>query len=296
MANATATPMTMTQKIVAIAVAIIIISTVAAPVIQDLQDGESTILSNTGSRFSLVEADEKITVSTIDSFACINGVSIRSLFPDAATTVLTILSDVVVANIYYTNDTYSNCYITSPELFPEATNFSQTLSTGTLVFDNGVVTFTDAEENSTSAAYDYVFIPDTDGDYGSWLYSGSTGFDQPIYVDSGKKIYAYYRTTGNALSASGTLDDMNVNLMVRSGAIDEETTMTLDYQNLSNGTNLLESMSFDPSFSGSVSVLAPLKYTVTEDVEQASLFGVILLLLFLVPVMMAVRMIALRRN
>ena len=288
--------MTTTQKIIAIAVTIIIISTVAAPVIQDIETGYTAEEMNTGSRFSLASTSEVITINKIDGFACINGVSIRSIFPDVASTVLAIVSDSMVANLYFQSGTYANLYVTSPDLFPDASNYTKEIAGGTIVFDSGTVTYTsEDEETVTSTTYEYVFVPDQDGNYGSWSSSGGT-FTDPIYVDSGKSVYLYYRTTNNILSASGTLDSISSNFFVNSGSLDTDTEITMNYEHLANGSNRLDSVSFSPSFLGSVSILAPLKYTTVTNIEDSGLFGVIMILLFLVPLMMAVRMITLRRN
>lgn len=298
MATATATPMTLTQKIVAIAVTIIIISTVALPIIDDSEIEEKKITQNVGQRFSMLEPDDSktYTITYSSGNIIVNGVTYETSVFDTV-----VYSDAIVVDVHN-----SNLRVASADYLE---------NTLQVVINGGTITYTNTSNVDRSVTYSWALIVQANGDYGLFK-QGTT-----VYVNESSKII-YARTNTNLSNSdltpssitvrnvmSGTFNDMKSDFAVAtseditsvelSGFITDVTEVSKEVYSITPGTNTLSIIAdtnlgeySNPSLAMSL-IAAPLSYYYYGD---SNMFGVVAIILMLVPLMMAVRMIALKRN
>lgn len=304
MATSTANAMTLSQKVIAIAVTIIIISIVAIPVIQDVQEGNAVAENNTGESVRL--ASSNVTVSFSDGVHYLNNVALPS---DLAVNTAVAYSDnlAIVINA-------SGFVIYDYSIPGNWTTTNATIS-------NGIYSSVDTSAVEHTGAVDGVL-------YGYSVTGNIGNFKQLSFnVDKDKEISGYIRATvwdpqQTILSIRGyfhgTVNDLHfeyavdythsprVNLDISKIAIS-----LIDYELSEDGLSYIVnpgvSVTYtDPDgvvWAGSTGVtaieyqlFAPIQYHILDSDGVNPLINVIPVILILVPLMMAVRMMALRRN
>lgn len=303
MAAAQNMAMTSTQKIIAIAVTIIIISTVAIPIIDDLQDQQTTVVQNTTEKYvSSANTDGAVTLSFVGTSFYVNGVETDK--PTWA--VLAASPKMILAS--------SGATATTMQLITKDLRVVIT----SLTWNNGNVSYVagDSTEGTVSDVGDIFYVAKK-GDYG--LFYGTTD-DYHINVDQKALVVAHKGWASTSPAFDGVFELKNGEFTASDFTL-EANTLTYgepfaDVTTWSFGGSIVKdgdspnyvvsplSLTYvNPSNSTSytdvgVYVFAPLAYNIisSEDASMINLIGIIPIILILVPLMMAVRMMALKRN
>lgn len=296
--------MTLTQKIIAIAVTIIIISTVALPVISDAETETKTGSNASVMGFALT--DSKITGSV--------SITINSDYnPVVGSYVLTTvgMKYIVVGDTFAIRHTTSASY--HDKLFVDDITSHTSISTTSVTIGPTSVTFTDTSEVSHTLTYNTCMYASESGKYG--FFSGSSTF----YVNSDSQIYTCMgvsatnsNLTPTSISiygvCSGTIAGLTnymnfttqntVTSMVITGVPPTEAVGNGSYAIVANSSIPYTAVTNLGTYSGNgtTGFIAPLAYDYESGNDYATLFNVVSIMLILVPLMIAVRMIALKRN
>lgn len=301
MAAAQTMAMTMTQKIVAIAVTIIIISTVALPIIDDAEAGIKVVTQNTGQTFSMVEQDNSTdyTITYISS----SSVSINGVIYPINTYDIILYSDGLTVDI-----AASNMRVTTPDYLENTTE---------IVLSGGTATYTNTSSIEHTADYSWFLIMNTTGNYGlfrsgeifineeSTLYytRANTSFTNSDLDPSSVNARGYVMagTFDNLKSVFAQSNTTGVTSIELSGKITGVTEVSKGVYSVKVGTNKIDAVAdtnlgeyTNTAIAMSI-IAAPLNYYYYDD-SSTSMFGIVAIMLILVPVMLAVRMITLRRN
>jgi len=275
--------MTMTQKIIAIAVTIIIISTVAIPVIGDLQNQQYSIVQNTDSRYSSLDTPT-FSIEVSNSVVSLDGTNVDDI---VGSQPLYIATDKFFIRSLLSSDTHSSVSVFGP--LAGSPDYSITVKS--IVSDNGSVTITDTSNNEYTATISWAFVPNSNGNYGMFEPNNS----RTLYIDADADVILVNALTSSQMVTYGKFTELNILFKLTSGTMVTTGTFTAvptehiteggDYY-VYNGQN------------GVNAVFAPLSYHVLNDDNKGlfNLIGIIPIILILVPVMIAVRMITLRRN
>lgn len=279
-------------SVVAIAIIVLIVSTVAVPVIEDAQNNVAVEKQMSGQLYSAVGTKETITLGYSGSFPTFNGIEMPNLYPDQ--TRYMILTDTAIAVCEYTQQAWTPWYVKTNNLL---TNTPIDDVGYSVLFENGTLTVTAASTSLTT--YSWLMVPDKNGDYGVWNYT-----ERPWFVDDDSIIYLGLNLNAITYVASGTLDALTVNLFIENGVLGNDVTVNVTSAPTADGqSNVLSGLSLDNAgttveLRNFAKIFVPLKYHVIDDSGEAlyNLIGILPILLFLVPVMFAVRMIQTRRN
>lgn len=285
-------------SVVAIAIIVLIVSTVALPVIEDSQNELKTVRQNAGYTFSVADGSTtSVVMALTESTLTINGREYEpteNMIPMLSNSFFVqVKSGVFVVNV---NDSY---YITSQ-----------------LTASNGVLSFV-ADSQDVSITFGTLYWFDNNGKFG-YFTSGQ------IYVNSSSRIIMAIETaianeslTPNVLYISGSFVGTISGMVQNTMRVDQgnllSTSLSLQSERVdgqddvyridlsSPSTFTISGTTEDGTYStttGNYCVIAPIEYyIVTEsDYSMINLFNVLPIILFLVPVMLAVRMIQTRRN
>lgn len=259
--------------IVGVFVAVLVIATVAVPVVEDAQDQTRTVYNNgTEMNFSLVDKTEPITIvkNANDSSITLNGVVVEKgvynyLF----------FSEQVFIRLESESST-NVLFLGTPSsivLISEDRSFNATFSGETLSYSiNG------ATENTidgiTSA---YVYAPD--GDY--------------VSAAAGTGLYVNDLAQLSTSQIVGTASSIVYHGVLNNGQLDVKYEEVEGYKNLFKVTGA--SATVNGSEIDFISFIVPksvIGFTEVGGETAYYLLGVVVLILFLVPIMMIVRMIA----
>lgn len=288
--------MTTTQKIIAIAVTIIIISTVALPVINDMTDDEKVTFKNDSYYYAdLVKDTNTHTITLASGVWTIDGVVLESKgidFPALVTDKGVIASGGTVANIMLAGNTWAYTSVSA--------------LTATVDPSTKTVSITDVTAGTTVDDFDFTYsnVCFLAGNSGQYASVATTALPQEVYVSGLDDVLVLGCSSSNdwalrfgdtSYSYKGeTSIEIHADLTAVSGYDDVYTfsltnnVSTSDaYLVLDGDTNLRANFVFVP---------ATVTAIVENDSQYTNLISVIPILLILVPLMMAVRMIALRRN
>ena len=290
MAAAQNMAMTTTQKIIAIAVTIIIISTVAIPVIDDiLDDTEVTVHQNAAMRYQL---DTRITADTAISYSggvCTIGSTVIDFNPYPGSYPL-IITDTFVVTLW---DADVLGIISDGRI--------DNVTTATL--SASAISFVDSLSNPVSISYSAIdCIASNSGIYGAFPYSYQFYFNKDANLIS-------TTTQLNGVSVfKGTYNDMDIAFNLPFSGTVTDISMNINVVDSGKGYYSPAEYTYSATINdvpttvfGNVNsvIIAPIDYTVDPNIDidgVGNLIAVIPILLILVPLMMAVRMIALKRN
>lgn len=300
MAAAQNMAMTTTQKIIAIAVTIIIISTVAIPVIDDVQKEIATTGNNSAFSFmASTGSDITTSITNVDSTISIGDLVISKTGDVHAATIL--ISSGLIINTY-----------SSTLRVTDISNDIQLAQVTAIDITSGAYSYTvSGTDYSGTLAGDVLFLSDT-GTYG---YFDSIS---DLKLNSNSKVYVTYAVTpfrdssNNSLSLTGVIsgtikDGMSGTLYkyVSSEFVSVSSSSTInavDEDGIMYSLTNIESSAIDSSVTYNRTVtggiFAPIEYKYISDSDESliNLIGILPIMLILVPLMMAVRMMALKRN
>lgn len=292
------------MKIITIVVAVLMIATVALPVIEDAQAGLVIHKQNTGQTYSMIESS-----STTEYVITVSGTTVT--VNDYTVGPLSELTHIAFTDTLFVQYLSSSLRVLSD-------NYTgNDINTTTITFSNGTATWT-SNGNSYSNTYSWIMIADPDGNYGAFN-SGE------VFFNADSKVFLGYTNlttntnsdltpttvTVRAAGFFGTYDDLQTLICTTStaGITSISGTAVIDSAVVHSDSTIsvnLASSQVSCVFTTDVGdytdnielygrIIAPLEYTVIDN-SMYSLFGVIGVLLVIVPVMMAVRMMALKRN
>lgn len=258
---------------IGVLVAVLIVATVAVPIVEDAQDQTRTVYNNgTEMNFSLVDETEPITIvkNANESTITLNGVVVeRGIYNYLffSEQVFIRLEPQSSSNVLFLGTP------SSIVLIQENLTFSATFSGETLSYSiNGA-----AESTIDGITSAYVYAPD--GDY------VSTGVGTGIYVNDLTQL--------STSQIVGTASSIVYNGVLNDGQLDVTYAEVEGYKNLFKVTGA--SATVDGSEVEFVSFIVPksvIGFTEVGGETAYYLLGVVVLILFLVPIMMIVRMIA----
>lgn len=288
-------------SVVAIAIIVLIVSTVAVPVIDNAQEDQKTEYNNTTEQFKLVSSVESITIRWLST----TEYSINDVVYTIRGTTIAISDNVIITvvqnNIQVRNISDDGSGFNLDTSAALGTNQVVTISNGILTTDKG----------SCSVLGNLFIISNSeDATYGYYPYSGVVNINKQSVFAANLTITI--NSVSYLISCHGTYDNLVV-----TGVYNNTSSQFMDPADFSiqfvgeitdNGSYLtIGSKLFKATYNdGGVEysgqntrgIYAPIQYYVISDSDATiiSLLGVIPILLFLVPVMFAVRMIQTRRN
>lgn len=299
-------------SVVAIAIIVLIVSTVAVPVIEDSQSVIRTSDNNATSLYSATSASNSSILVVYDADTA--SVTVNDFIvpiPTGYTTIVALSDDFVIYK--FLSHTYLDVYLSG---------HTDRYRTNSIIIENSTISFTTTSsvEMSQSLSDSQIIYAAENGSYG--CYSGG---DVPYNVNRGDVIYSILNSTSSissqdsqTISVGGlfkfTVDSSNIvaNSIIttyesEASAVDTVTmSKVLDYDSKRdvytvNNTQMSVSATKDGTIYSRnlvVPIFAPIEYTYISDSDFSilSLLDVLPILLFLVPVMFAVRMIQTRRN
>lgn len=303
MAAAQNMAMTTTQKIIAIAVTIIIISTVAIPVINDIDKTYEKVYNNEDYYYSnLINDNATHTIVYASATFTIDGIELTSLGLSGLPVLIADSMLIIGQSTDYTKINVQ--YLTSESTYTSVGHIN-----GATIVINGTtktISVSDVTTDNESVVSDFsagfskfCYVVGDSGDYVSILPSSTAS---KLYVADSSKILSVYATWSSefawvfgddSFSTSGNEISLVADLSSISGYAGvyefdlSNSTSTSDVYMKVGSTNTASGIVIIPS-----SVTA-----VSESAESVvNLIHIIPILLILVPVMLAVRMITLRRN
>lgn len=290
--------MTTTQKIIAIAVTIIIISTVALPVIQDLHYSLATYENNDDYlRYSMISKSENMVLAYSDDTETLtkDGVPVYVGADDWTSFGVVGFSDEFFIVAGANSDQNKLALWTVNYIYLPSTDWTLTLS-------NGTWAATDGNGNDYSGTFNHLYLFDDAGDYGYFKVSSGWSItvnneDPVLFCDNRLHFASTIITDFAPVSKINKAYEYSVSSFVVSGPTETSVSITMDVGDdvttITGAT--IGGVDVTASEAG---VIAPIHYRVWEGNESSwdSLIQVIPILLILVPVMLAVRMIALKRN
>lgn len=274
-------------SVVGLVIAVLIVATVAAPIISEAQSqSEPVTLYNESTLYFREAQAGDVLIGTRDSSSgtnvdtwTINGVVISN-----STWRSAVFSD----GVYVSINSSSNASMGSFCDMADATVTPKYFSTDiTITFSSNSVNIAYGS-NSYDYAYSWCYVPtvQADGDY----YASLQGSSSMVVSSPDDLIYCGAYTTGTTKS---TYYGRNGSLTASAGAASATVTTathdgTKDILDVQSIVITIGSESFTPYY-----VLAPYEvHGYATSGGNMSLLGVVALLLFIVPVMMAVRMIS----
>lgn len=283
-------------SVVAIAIIVLIVSTVAVPVIEDSTSEYRTTGQNADMFYKMAANTDVVNITLADDTLTVNGYVLPAI--TANTDTIVVFADDFRISAFYNDGV--QVHISTPNIAGR--------TTGNIAINSNTVTWT-AYDTSDSLSYQYtsstLLYASSTGDYGAFSY----GHTANLNTDS--KIYAMVSVVmdGTYISGllSGTIYNLVPSFLVGASSVSLDFSNAVadsgkDYLIYTNGYNSTISAVIDGQTKTvtqiSIPILAPIEYTYISDSDSSiiSLLNVVPILLFLVPVMFAVRMIQTRRN
>ena len=292
------------MKIMVIVVAVLMIATVALPAVQYAQSDIYTTENNSGNNYAVASGNTNLAVA-LDAA---NEVWISGFKINTSTMDVVMFSDTFLVRHFKTLNP-DTIYVDS---LTDKANYGTTAITVT----GTQISFTDANNTQRTLTYTgELMYAAPEGDYGYFV-NGSTfkiNEDSKLYMcaaDNATNSDLSPSSVGYITVMSGTMGEFASDwaFSTTSGVTSVSVSASLSgitdlgdrsYSvELSSATTTVTTNLGDYTNTALVGVFAPLEYKYVGDADGSmiSLIGIIPIMLILVPVMMAVRMMALKRN
>ena len=282
--------------LVSLVVAVLIIATVAIPVVNDAQNSQVTEYNNSVSKFVVTESSDDVTLELDDTTGLI---SIDGVVDNQAPI------NTGIEKIWFMNGAFRLLYYDEGYhwVAVEASEnglVDHSSLMNKIVYEDGVISaykFTD-DTLSFSAESDFLLYPCSTGTYGLYVTNESTNY----LINNSSEIWIGSQATNYALF-HGTKDNISqVGLVARSTY--DSVTLDLIVEESDNGLTWKPSVNSSMTFSDSTNtnsdltdkwlqIIVPISYLgISEDNSIArTLLGIIPLILILIPVLCAARMV-----
>lgn len=293
-------------SVVAIAIIVLIVSTVAVPVIDDASDSAKINRVNNTQIFAIADSDSNLDIYVNESgFIVINSDVFSSDY--AATSIAVAFSD--------------NFFIQKPRdgglRIYYGSEFTDSISiNGHVTINEGVVSCvtTDSVSVSFASIGDILYLS-KDGDYGFFGQNSTfkLNADSKIYQINSNELFRNAELNPTSIGArayvlQGTFADLRATWYIMYADVTAPVDNFVGHLNVTdegagvysctvnNTSTVVQITNATGTYSATYgySIIAPIAYT--EDSGWSGLIQILPILLFLVPVMFAVRMIQTRRN
>lgn len=280
--------------VLSILVAVIVVATVAIPVIEDSSKSINTEQNNSAPLYTQMPTSGTIEISSL------GGGNYKIGNTEYTPTMGTfIITDSVMARI--APDNTFTIY--------DPTNGKQTKfdnSNNLITFDNGVCRYNTSTGQSMEAAYSFLYVPDTNGTLGLYFMTGSL----PLYLDKGQDLMIVSNPLNSVMFSAKVTETGTISYYVEPKVFNQTVNGTItDYGGNLNVAIDMSEAGDSPTGTWKLSktavvatpegeraldlfFIAPITYHVISenDSMMISLLQIVPLLLLIVPVMMAVRM------
>ena len=291
---------TIVYGLVSLVVIVLLVATVALPIIEDSRYDLQTVEQNSDYRYELIESTDTMVIKITGGKPTINGENVTwgDNMPSGSTTKFFIYSDIAVISINYVKDT--DTWSTTWAAFFDIANDDDRAvasldATTSATFSNGTLTITRAtpgSEFSYTSPYSWVLCPNDTGDYVAYPISDLS--TKSVYVDNTSEIYLSGTTAQSGWLAHGTLNNIEVDFNVYSGAVSTPGSITVTYEDAFYGaTCKVLSVSKTGSMATIDYIFVPIDYhALTQNNSVISvLLSILPLLLMIVPVMIVARLV-----
>lgn len=283
---------TIVYGLVSLVVIVLLVATVAIPIVEDAQNDVTTTNVNAGARFSYADNSEDLNLSILAT-----DVSTKSYKVNG--------EDVTVTTTFSYRYITDKCYIalyngeisglTSPSIhFADGDK---------LEIINGAFTFTpaDTEVDPTTTTITMMFGYDEDGEFGDYYY---TSYNGNLKIDNDKPSYVFFNISANTPYIFAEFDkDGNSDIKAQfghSGYLD--CTLSVDLTSSAYNSYSWELESFTETLtvistsaeytSSSFDIIVPIEYTITDTNSNIyTLLGIIPLLLIVIPIVIVARLV-----
>lgn len=279
-----------TAKVVALAVIVLVITTAALPAITDAQEERVTVGQNTTQAYAASVGGD-VTFSFTDD----NKLKVNDYLVPAVTHTAIVAISSTFAIVKFTNT--NNLNITD-------SNGSHTVTAASIT--GGTLTYTASNvEYTQDVGSTFLYASET-GTYGEFTPQDGLNFNAKsvlyTFIDNNQinnELDPTSIVTRNIYV--GTYDNLNLAFATNTDVLDGKVVFNnLKDENGYISTSNTTTMTFSSdtaagtySLTGTKSIFAPIEYTYisSDDDSMRALIGLVAILLILVPVMLAVRMI-----
>lgn len=276
--------------IIGVLVAVLVIATVAVPIVDESSKSISTSVNNANAVYAVAMTDDTLTLEVVNKAASeykLNGVTVHPTEDEYNSFYLIAGKNVFMR--LYSDGIYARHNAQSLSI-QDGYVFSASGGTWTLKNGDSVI---------ATDTYDVLYYPSEGGTYG--IYRSASE-----WIDKGAQYLAWKEglttsteapstVTGPITVAWGTYGGDSTISSWSSETTKVNSTLSI---NVSEEGDLADKVSFSVVYNGNTTqlatVIAPISYHVIteENSSQIALLGAVVLMLFIVPVMMAVRMIS----
>ena len=282
---------TIVYGLVSLVVIVLVVSTVALPVVQDSQYSVTDKAMNANERYTISSPSETYTIEVIDGALSFNGVDPDEILTGESGTAYIIWDS---GSIEYYKSAGSWTTLGTIYVYSENDGFFANQYIKKVVCSNGTITATTSANVDYTYSYTFLMCPDVNGEYGSYNRADLT--TESIYADSSSTIYiydGYY--THTMLIAKGTYDDINVIIACANSEVttDDVSVSFVTTPTDLNLSNKLDSISVTGQTVRNLEIFIPIEYTtITENNSVIyTLLAIIPLLLMIIPVMIVARLV-----
>lgn len=288
---------TVVYGVVCLVVMVLLVATVAIPVIEDSQYSVTEKMQNTGERYTISGIESSLTLEKVDGVFAINGVSPDDILTEATGSIYLIWD---MGSILYSKvDNVWNSLLTV-YAYDSDSGIINNQYIKKVVFDSGNITLTTSAESTIETKYNWLMIPDVDGEYGSYTLSSIASGN--VFVDSDSKIYVYDEYWVQALLiATGTIDSLSVGIAFNNNeVVTSSVSVTVNSEKTDYGlSNKLNSITISgPIDQRGTQVFVPLEYTGIEKSDSPIyvILGILPILMIITIIVTATSMIVVGRD
>ena len=298
----------LTNGVICLVVVVLLIAVTIIPVIEDAQKDQYSTDNNTNEKFVIsndsVTASNPLTLAMDGEYISINGVTDTQAYVSNEEKIWALNTGIRVMKNGTEPDIYYNFQTT---VWSDQTT-SNTYSAYKLVYDGSTLTgYSNVDAVLFTVDSDFLIYPYSKGTYGEFDMRTATvrngthiNKDATVYVGSAGNNYGFMKGnytdgfTTVGYSGSSTLDTRTLSY----SPVLSDDGLTWRFSNTPSMTLSDSAGVLDPSSTNWILIYAPIEYSYISgnDSMIISLLGVIPLVMFIIPVMLAVNMITPRRD
>lgn len=265
--------------VVGLVVAILIITVVAIPIINDAQTGLVSQADNTTERYTSIVTTEKIVLSeNSEGSPMINNRLITDIVPSSNVNYVMVVSDNLIARSINNSGIFSTWYYVGANGEGVAFDFIGSSINNPIVctFEDGTYSLVkSATTTLQTGTYSTLLIPSETGNWGSFIPSESA----PMYANTDKKVLFIRASSSESYVSIGTIDNLVMKWHVLNGTQGDNTDVSVIYTSINeNGMDLYKVTGLNNNFAY---LFAPISYTTitNDDATIRTIVGITPLLL-----------------
>lgn len=263
---------------IGVAIAVLIVSVVAVPILSDSQTMITSQANNTNERYMSIFSNEKVILSeSEDGAPLINGIPISDFAPSLLSYYL-VISDKLIARCITNSGILSSWSYSGIASDGTVFNLLQSTTVQPIIctFENGTYNFTKGSTNYTGT-YSNLLVPSKTGTYGAYYPSSS----MPLYANDDTTIYVVKAASSESYVSSGTIDDIKTSFHIVDNAAGDQIQIGLTSTVVdSNGMDIYKITGLEIP-AGYTYIFAPISYTIISDGDNSvrTIIGIIPVLL-----------------